>query len=48
MVVPEVVTERDVAHGFFPAADNLEVLVQVQIPARRLALGVTEEGNDDL
>ncbi len=47
-LVPEIVAERDVAHRVFPAADDLEILVEMQIAARRLALGIAQEGNDDL
>ncbi len=47
-LVPEVVAERDVAHRVLPPADDLEVLVDVEVAARCLARGVAEEGDDDL
>ena len=47
-LVPEVIAEGDVAHGVFPPPDDLEVLVEVEITPRRLALRITQERNDDL
>ena len=47
-LIPKVVTKGDVAHGVFPAANNLKILVQMQVATRRLALGVPQHRDDDL
>ena len=47
-LVPEIITERDVAHRVFPSTDDVEILVQMQVAPRGLALGIAEHGDNDL
>ena len=47
-LVPEIITERDVAHRVFPASDDVEILVQMQIAAGGLSLGIAKHRDDDL
>src|SRR4029078_206147 len=47
-LIPEVVAEFDSAHRAFPAADDLEILVEMQIAAGRIALRTAQHGDDDL
>jgi hypothetical protein len=47
-LVPEIITKLDTAHRVFPTADNLELLVELQIAAGGIPLSVAEHGNDDV
>ena len=47
-LIPEIVAERDIAHGVFPPTDNFEILVHVQIAAGRLPSSVAQKRNYDL
>ena len=47
-LIPEIIAELDIAHGVFPAADDLELLVELQIAAGGIALSVAKHGNDDV
>ena len=47
-LIPEVIAEGDVAHGFFPAPLNFKIFVQMQITAGGLALGIAKKGDNDL
>jgi hypothetical protein len=47
-LVPEVVVDGHAVAVVFPAAGDIEVLVQQQKPARRSAFAIAEHGDHDL
>ena len=47
-LVPEIVIVVHAGNVVFPAPDNLEILIEMQEPARRFASGVAQHGDDDV
>ena len=47
-LVPEIIAEVHACRVGFPTPDNIEILVEVEVAARGVAIGITQHRYDDI